>query len=122
MNNFIKFWELKKMFKLKKRISSYVKNLRVIMGWCSAPNFTSSTKKAVRLYCFTSRGGQYRVQKYRGTFFIKYRGTPSNFRVIERFFCKHCDMFLFFVSIAASKYFKVSWFTVVLSQIEICQT
>ena len=40
-------------------------------------------------------GGQYRVQKY--------RGTPSNFRVIESFFCKHCDMFLFFVSIAASK-------------------
>ena len=59
------------------------------------------------------RGGQYRVQKYRGTFlvpvpvpryfFIKYRGTPSNIRGIESFFCKHCDMFLFFVSIAASK-------------------
>ena len=42
-------------------------------------------------------GGQYRVQKY--------RGTLSNFRVIESFLCKHCDMFLFFVSIAASKEF-----------------
>ena len=45
-------------------------------------------------------GTWYRVL---GTFFIKYRGTPSNFNVIESFFCKHCDMSLFFVSIAASK-------------------
>ena len=52
---------------------------------------------------FRPRGGQYRVQKYRSTFFCKYRGTPSNFRVIESFFCERCDMFLFFVSIAASK-------------------
>ena len=42
-------------------------------------------------------GGQYRV--------LKYRGTPFNYRLIKIFFCKHCDMFLFFVSIAASKEF-----------------
>ena len=71
--------------------------------------------------------GQYRIQNYHGTvpryffstgtgtvgkstavkvlryFTKKYRGTPSNFRFIESFLCKHCDMFLFFVSIAASK-------------------
>ena len=33
----------------------------------------------------------------------QYRGTPSNSRIIESFFLKHCDMFIFFVSIAAPK-------------------
>ena len=35
--------------------------------------------------------------QYRGTFFIKIRGTPSNSTVIESFFCRRCDIFLFFV-------------------------
>ena len=39
-------------------------------------------------------GTWYRVPVPR-YFFMKYRGTLSNSRVIEIFFCKHCGMFCF---------------------------
>ena len=85
-------------------------NSRVINKAVCKNNF--SHRACIQKVCeelMIASGGQYRVVKYRSTFLVPLpvpsTGTPSNYRVIESFFGKHCDMFLFFVSIAASKEF-----------------
>ena len=67
----------------KKRKKVFVKRLKITAVESS---FDTQLTIKRRYSILIIRGGQYRVQKYRGTFFIKYRGTPSNFRVIESFF------------------------------------